>query len=194
MKPPIELQRFELRLSGLGGQGILTLGKVLGAGLALEEGYEVSQTQSYGPEARGGASRSDLVISSLPISYPKPEQLDLLVAMSQEACNLYYRHLKPGGLLLVDDSLVKQTPTNIYWGLPFTTLAKQKLGMAQAANMVLLGSLAHLVPFIQPKAMKTSLERNLSPRFLEGNLKAFQLGLTQAKKKYPDAQGQWTFS
>lgn len=193
MKSPIELQRFELRLSGLGGQGILTLGKVLGAGLALEEGYEVSQTQSYGPEARGGASRSDLVISSRLISYPKPEQLDLLVAMSQEACNLYYRHLKPGGLLLVDDSLVKQTPTNIYWGLPFTSLASQKLGMAQAANMVLLGALVHLVPFVQPKSMKKSLERNFAPRFLEGNLKAFQLGLTHAKKKYPDAQGQWTF-
>ncbi len=194
MKSPITLDRFELRLSGLGGQGILTLGKVLGAGLALEEGYEVSQTQSYGPEARGGASRSDLVISSGIISYPKPEQLDLLVAMSQEACNLYYRHLKPGGLLLVDDSLVKQTPTNIYWGLPFTSLAAQKLGMAQAANMVLLGALAHLVPFVQPRAMKKSLERNLSVRFLEGNLKAFQLGLTQARKKYPDAQNQWTFS
>ncbi len=194
MKSPMELQRFELRLSGLGGQGILTLGKVLGAGLALEEGYEVAQTQSYGPEARGGASRSDLVISSLTISYPKPEQLDLLVAMSQEACNLYYRHLKPGGLLLVDDSLVKQTPTNIYWGLPFTTLAKEKLGMVQAANMVLLGALAHLVPFIQPRSMKNSLGRNLSPRFLEGNLKAFQLGLSQARKKYPSAQEQWTFS
>jgi len=187
VKSPMELQRFELRLSGLGGQGILTLGKVLGAGLALEEGYEVAQTQSYGPEARGGASRSDLVISSLTISYPKPEQLDLLVAMSQEACNLYYRHLKPGGLLLVDDSLVKQTPTNIYWGLPFTTLAKEKLGMVQAA-------LAHLVPFIQPRSMKNSLGRNLSPRFLEGNLKAFQLGLSQARKKYPSAQEQWTFS
>lgn len=194
MKPPIELTRFELRLSGLGGQGILTLGKVLGAGLALEEGYEVSQTQSYGPEARGGASQSDLVISTLPISYPKPEQLDLLVAMSQEACNLYYRQLKPGGLLLVDNSLVKQTPTNIYWGLPFTTLAVGKLGMVQAANMVLLGALAHLVPFVQPRAMRKSLERNLSPRFLEGNLKAFQLGHTQAKKKYPDAHEQWTFS
>jgi len=192
MKSPYEIQRFELRLSGLGGQGILTLGKVLGAGLALEEGYYVAQTQSYGPEARGGASRSDLVISSQPISYPKPEQLDLLVALSQEACNQYYRHLKPGGYLLVDESLVKQTPTNIYWGLPFTTLAKEKLGMTQAANMVLLGALAHLVPFVLPRAMKKGLETSLSPRFLDSNLKAFQLGLNQAKKKYPDVQSLWT--
>jgi 2-oxoglutarate ferredoxin oxidoreductase subunit gamma len=194
MKSPVAIQRFELRLSGLGGQGILTLGKVLGAGLAVEEGYYVAQTQSYGPEARGGASRSDLVISSEPISYPKPEQLDLLVALSQEACNLYYRHLKQGGLLLVDDSLVKQTPTNMYWGLPFTTLAKDKLGMAQAANMVLLGALAYLVPFVAPRAMKKSLENNLSPRFLASNVKAFQLGHTQAKKKYPDVAAQWTSS
>ncbi len=80
-----ELNRFEICLSGLGGQGILTLGKIMGGALALGHGYYVTQTQSYGPEARGGASRSDLVISSIPISYPKTDKIDLLVALSQEA-------------------------------------------------------------------------------------------------------------
>jgi 2-oxoglutarate ferredoxin oxidoreductase subunit gamma len=85
MAKQYDLNRFEVRLSGTGGQGILTLGKIMGQVLALDHGYSVTQTQSYGPEARGGASRSDLVISSYRISYPKPVNLDMLVALSQEA-------------------------------------------------------------------------------------------------------------
>jgi 2-oxoglutarate ferredoxin oxidoreductase subunit gamma len=194
VKGSIELNRFEIRLSGLGGQGILTLGLILGSGLALDHGYEVAQTQSYGPEARGGASRSDLVISSAPISYPKPVQLDLLVALSQEACNLYFRNLRHGGALLVDTSLVHQTPSNIFWGLPFTTLAKEKAGLPQATNIVALGALSHFLPFVRPNQMKESLRRHLPARFVEANIKAFTIGLNQARKRYPEAPAQWTFS
>lgn len=194
MKASLGFDRFEIRLSGLGGQGILTLGKIMGSALALEHGYFVTQTQSYGPEARGGASRSDLVVSSSPISYPKPVNLDLLVALSQDACNQYFRSLKPEGMLLVDTTLVKQTPTNIYWGLPFTQLAKDKLNLIQATNTVALGALTHFLPFASQNAMRQSLKRNLPAKILEANLKAFGLGLQQAQKKYPSARDQWTFS
>jgi 2-oxoglutarate ferredoxin oxidoreductase subunit gamma len=194
VKPAMELERFEIRLSGLGGQGILTLGMILGSALALDHGYEVTQTQSYGPEARGGASRSDLVVSSNPISYPKPVQLDLLVALSQEACNLYFRNLKQGGFLLVDTSMVGQTPSNIFWGLPFTTLARDKAGLPQATNIVAMGALAHFLPFARPNLMKDSLKRNLPAKFVEANLKAFAIGLNQARRQYPEAPAQWTSS
>jgi 2-oxoglutarate ferredoxin oxidoreductase subunit gamma len=190
----VELNRFEIRLSGLGGQGILTLGLILGSALALDHGYQVTQTQSYGPEARGGASRSDLVVSSFPISYPKPVHLDLLVALSQEACNLYFRNLKSTGTLLVDTSMVGQTPSNIFWGLPFTTLARDKAGLPQATNIVALGALTHFLPFARQGQMKESLKRHLPARFVEGNLKAFAIGLNQARKQYPEAPAQWTFS
>ncbi len=191
MKASTELNRFELRLSGLGGQGIITLGKVLGYGLALGHGYHVTQTQSYGPEARGGSSRADLVISSRPISYPKTESLDLLVALSQEACNNYYRSLKPNGVLLVDSSLVKQAPTSLFLGLPFTTFAKERIGNPLTFNTIVFGAVTHLLPFAEPRVMRKALEENMPPKILAMNIKAFNLGLREARKQLGDSPDIW---
>ncbi len=185
------LQRFEIRLSGLGGQGIITLGRIMGHGLALHCGYQVTQTQSYGPEARGGSSRSDLVISSEDISYPKADSLDLLVALSQEACNKYYRFLKQDGVLLVESDLVRQPPTNAYIGLPFTELARTRIKVAQAMNTIVLGALTHVLPFSQPRAMKKALEENLPPKIQELNMKAFNLGQREARKHFGPAPDIW---
>lgn len=188
---PHELDRFEIRLSGLGGQGILTLGKVMGSGLALGHGYNVTQTQSYGPEARGGASRSDLVVSSSQISYPKAESVDLLIALSQEACNMYYRNLKTGGILLIESDLVKQPPVNMYIGLPFTALATEKLGLVQAMNTIVLGAVTFLLPFAKQSTMKNNLESILPAKIRDINVKAFNLGFREAKKKYGDPESLW---
>ncbi len=176
------LNRFEIRLSGTGGQGVITLGKILGTGLALGHGYYVTQTQSYGPEARGGASRTDLVVSSLTISYPKTEKLDLLVALSQDACNAYYSDMKRGGVLLVDSGLVKQVPTSHYLGLPFTEMATDKLKLPQAMNTIVLGALSHLLPFAKANIMRQALTEALPPKIVEINKKAFAMGLNRAKK------------
>lgn len=189
MKPQQELHRFEIRFSGLGGQGIITLGKVMGQGLALGHGYNVTQTQSYGPEARGGSSRCDLVISTDPISYPKAESLDVLVALSQEACNSYYPYLKPGGALVIESDLVKQPPTNQFLGLPYTSLAKEKVGIVQAMNTVVLGSLSYLLPFINQATMRKSLESVLPAKIQAVNTKAFNLGHRLAKKEWGDQAG-----
>ncbi|MBP9944490.1 MAG: 2-oxoacid:acceptor oxidoreductase family protein [Desulfomicrobium sp.] len=194
MPKPHELNRFEIRLSGTGGQGILTLGKIMGQVLALDHGFYATQTQSYGPEARGGASRADLVVSSQPISYPKPVNLDMLVALSQEACNLYFRNLKPTGFLLVDTTLVPQTPSNMYWGLPFTSLAREKVGLPQTMNIICLGALSHFLPFMQFANVKKALAGVLPAKILDINIKALTLGHSQAKKLYPDAPEKWTFS
>lgn len=189
MKQPQFLNRFEIRFSGLGGQGIITLGKIMGQGLALGHGYSVTQTQSYGPEARGGSSKCDLVISSDRISYPKAENLDLLVALSQEACNAYYPYLKQGGVLVVESDMVRQVPTNKYLGLPFTALAKDRIGIPQAMNTIVLGALSHLLPFVQQRAMRKSLEEVLPARIREINTKAFNLGHRLAKKDWGDDAG-----
>ena len=191
MKQPVELDRFEIRLSGLGGQGIITLGKVLGQGLAIGHGYQVAQTQSYGPEARGGSSRCDLVVSSGRISYPKAESLDLLVALSQEACNAYYRHLKPGGILVIETDLVRQPPTNHYLGLPYTQLAREKVGIVQAMNTVVLGSLAYLLPFVDAATMRKALKESLPAKIQEVNAKAFNLGNREAKRVFGDRPEAW---
>ncbi|WP_034640139.1 2-oxoacid:acceptor oxidoreductase family protein [Desulfovibrio inopinatus] len=185
MKPSNKLpflKRFEIRLSGTGGQGVITLGKILGTGLALGHGYNVTQTQSYGPEARGGASRTDLVVSSLAISYPKTEKLDLLVALSQDACNAYYSDMKKGGVLLVDSGLVKQVPTSYYLGLPFTEMATTKLKLPQAMNTIVLGALSHLLPFAKANVMRQALTDALPAKIIEVNKKAFKMGITRAQK------------
>lgn len=176
------LVRYEIRLSGLGGQGILTMGRLLGQALALCHGYYVTQTQSYGPEARGGASRSDLVVSSDPISYPKTEYLDLLVALSQEAVGSYAHYLKPRGTLLIDTGLVRQTPSNVFLGLPFTALARDTVGVPQATNVVALGAVTWLLPFAKPEAVRKSLKASLPEKIRAANIKAFNLGYSEAKK------------
>jgi len=189
MKAQQELERFEIRFSGLGGQGIITLGRVMGQGLAIGHGYNVTQTQSYGPEARGGSSKCDLVISSSPISYPKAESLDILVALSQEACNTYYPYLKPGGILVLESDLVPQPPTNQFLGLPYTALAREKVGIIQAMNTVVLGSLSFLLPFIHQGTMRKSLESALPAKIRAVNTKAFNLGHRLAKKEWGDDAG-----
>lgn len=191
MKKAQHISRFEIRLSGFGGQGLITLGRLLGAALALGHGYYVTQTQSYGPEARGGSSRADLVVSSSPISYPKTEKLDLLVALSQEACNSYYPYLKRTGLLVVDTTLVRHTPTNVYLGLPFTEMAKEQIGNPMTVNTLVMGAVSHLLDFADVKLMRKGLEENMPAKLVEINVKAFNLGLKQAKKNFGDAGGLW---
>ena len=186
-----QIDRFEIRLSGTGGQGLITLGKVLGHSLALGHGYNVTQTQSYGPEARGGSSRADVVVSSNMISYPKTENLDLLVALSQQACNAYYRVMKRGGVLLVDTELVQHAPTNQFVGLPFTKLAKDKIGNPLTLNTIVLGAVTHLLSFAEPRIVRKSLEETLPPKIQALNIKAFNLGLREAKKHLGEAPAIW---
>lgn len=192
MSEHIRLERFEICLSGLGGQGVLTLGKVLGQALALDHGYYVTQTQSYGPEARGGSSRTDLVVSSSSISYPKTDKIDLLVALSQEACNSYFGLLKKNSLLLVNTSLVKQVPTNRYLGLPFTDMARDELGLVQAMNTIVLGAVTFLLPFARKATMKKSLEAALPQKIVPINLKAFEMGHKRANKEFKEPFDIWT--
>lgn len=191
MKAPHPVDRFEIRLSGLGGQGLITLGRLLGSALALGHGYHVTQTQSYGPEARGGSSRADVVVSSRPISYPKTENLDLLVALSPEACNSYYRLLKKTGILLVDTTLVKHAPTNVYLGLPFTRLASEQIGNPVTINTMVMGAVTHLLPFADPRVVRKSLEGALPAKIRDVNARAFALGQKLARSTFGDAGGIW---
>lgn len=191
MKQAVNIERFEICLSGLGGQGVLTLGKVMGQALALGHGFNVAQTQSYGPEARGGASRTDLVVSTQPISYPKTDKIDLLVALSQEACNKYFQHLKKDSVLLVNSTLVTQVPTNQYLALPFTDLARDRLKLVQAMNTIVLGACTYLLPFTKRATIKKSLETALPPKIIDINIKAFNMGYREAEKAFKTPPALW---
>ena len=103
-------ERYELRFSGAGGQGLITAGIILAEAASIIEGKSAVQSQSYGPEARGGASKSEVIISDGPIDYPKATIVDACLAMTQEAADKYAVGIKDGGILLLDDDFVHTAP------------------------------------------------------------------------------------
>lgn len=113
----------------------------------------------------------------------KTEYLDLLVALSQEAVGSYAHYLKPRGTLVIDTELVRQTPSNIFRGLPFTALARDVVGVPQATNVVALGAVSWLLPFAKPEAVRKSLKASLPEKIRAANIKAFNLGYSEAKKR-----------
>jgi 2-oxoglutarate ferredoxin oxidoreductase subunit gamma len=174
--------RFELRLSGSGGQGMIFASVVLGEAIGLTEGKNVVQSQSYGPEARGGASKADVVVSSQEIFYPKAMKLDLLLAMTQEAMDKYYVDLKEGGILIVDTSLVTSVPTDNYYGLEFTRLARNEIGQIMVANVIALGAIAALTDIVSLESI-TNAVLSRAPRGTEDkNKRAVEIGYYEAMK------------
>ena len=174
--------RYELRLSGSGGQGMILGTVILAEAIGADPTKRVIQTQSYGPEARGGASKSDVVISTNEIFYPKALTLDLLLAMTQESMDKYYSVLKPGGILIVDSTLVTDVPTDDYYGLPFTQLAREEAGHVMVANVIALGAIAALTGIVtREDLIKAVLAR--APRGTEEkNQKAVEIGFREALK------------
>jgi 2-oxoglutarate ferredoxin oxidoreductase subunit gamma len=181
--------RFEIRLSGSGGQGLIFAGVVLAQAIATIDNRNVVQTQSYGPEARGGASRADLVISDGPIAYPKPMKLDLLLALTQEACDTYYPQLKENGLLVVDSHLVTQVPTSNYHGFPFTLQARHDIGVPMVANIISLGAICSITKIVSEKALREVVKLRAPRGTEEKNLAALELGLKLGKESRAGVAG-----
>jgi 2-oxoglutarate ferredoxin oxidoreductase subunit gamma len=175
--------RFEIRLSGSGGQGMVFAGTVLAEAIGVEDGHNVVQTQSYGPEARGGASRSDLVVSHGEIYYPKPLTLNLLLALTQEACDTYFPALKEDGVLVVDSGLVDQLPDRPVHGFPFAQLARDKVGTGMVANVMALGAIAALTRIVSKKGLLEAIKRRAPKGTEERNLKAVEIGFGLVHKK-----------
>ena len=159
--------RFEIRLSGSGGQGLILAGVILAQAIGVGDGKNAVQTQSYGPEARGGASRADVVVSPDQIFYPKTMKLDLLLALTQEACDKYYPDMKEDGLLIVDSTLVTQIPTKRYYGFPFVRLAREEIGNAMVANVIALGAITELTGIVSKESIKNAV---LSRARIRGSL------------------------
>jgi len=175
--------RYDIRLSGSGGQGLIFAGTILAEALGVYEDKNVAQTQSYGPEARGGASRSDLVFSSGEIYYPKAIKLDILLALTQEACDTYYLNLKDDGILLVDSNLVDQPPAREIISLPFTQTAKEKLGTPVVANIIALGVISSLTKIVTKESLIEAVKSKSPKAMLDLNLKALELGFELANKQ-----------
>ena len=181
-KVEIPQDRFEMRLSGSGGQGMILASVIFAEAIGKSDQRNVVQTQSYGPEARGGASKSDVVISENEVFYPKAMKLDLLLTMTQESLDKYYCDLKEGGTLIVDTTLVTEFPTENYYGLPFTQLAKEKAGHVMVANVIALAAIAELTGTLSREALTAAVLNRAPKGTEEKNKLAIEIGFTEAAK------------
>lgn len=172
-------KRKEIRIAGFGGQGIALVSFILGKALAIEQDLEAVMTQSYGPEARGGASSANIVVSDEPIDYPFIQCPDILVTLSQESYTKFRPTAKPGALIIIDAGLVTPLPDDHLLQLPATRLAEE-LGRRIVANIVMLGFLTAVEPLFQREAMERTIASSMPPARVPLNLKAFAAGYAYA--------------
>jgi 2-oxoglutarate ferredoxin oxidoreductase subunit gamma len=173
-------ERYEIRLAGEGGQGLILAGLILAEAAVIYDHKYACQTQSYGPEARGGASKSEVVIDTEEIDYPKVIAADALLAMSQQACDKYYHDLKKDGLLVVDSVNVQRVPTSKAYSVPITRVAEQATGRSITANVVGLGLLVGLTEVVSRKALEEAVSARAPRGTTELNLKALNAGFDLA--------------
>ena len=175
----------EIRLGGVGGQGIALAGHLLGRAAALYDDKEAVFTQTHGPEARGGASRADVIISDAPIAYPFVTYPDILAVLFKEAYERFRPDMRKGGLLLVDADLVTPHADDTdAVRLPVTRVAEE-LGSKVAANIVLLAYLAADTKVVTLDALRQAIRNTVSSRHLDLNLRAFDAGVALAREGTP---------
>jgi 2-oxoglutarate ferredoxin oxidoreductase subunit gamma len=178
------MKRYEIRIAGFGGQGVVTVGKIAGIAAALHDKRNAVQTQSYGPESRGGACKAELVLSDGEIHYPKVRSADVLVALSQTAQDAYIKDLKQGGLLIVDPlTVIKDPPRGDLRivKIPTAEIAIET-GNKKFQNMVALGALCQLTGVISREALEKAIAETVPPKTLSQNLEAFKKGIEYVRK------------
>jgi 2-oxoglutarate ferredoxin oxidoreductase subunit gamma len=171
---------WQIRIGGVGGQGIVLASKLLGVAASLFDGKEAVCTQVYGPEARGGAARSDVVISDEPVDYPFVTEADVLAVMFPEAYDKFRPMLKDGGLLIVDTTLV--TPDDAeenVCAIPATKIADE-VGNRLTRNVVLLGCLVGLTDVVSRESMVEAIRKSMKPKIVELNIQALDAGMNFA--------------
>jgi len=176
------LKRIEVIIGGFGGQGTLLAGAILSRA-AVFEGKKVVQTQSYGAEARGGAARSEVVISDEDIDYPMVIGADALIAMSQLALNRYIGRVKADGVVMIDEDLVKEIARKDVRvvKIPATKIASEELKLPIIANMIMMGALTALTGMVKPETLTKSIKISVPKGTIQMNLKALRRGLKLAE-------------
>ena len=168
----------EIRIAGFGGQGVILAAAVIGKAAAIFEGGYATMTQAFGPEARGGSSSAQVILSTEPILYPYVTQPDVLVVMSQEAYTRFAPQLKPGGILITEQELVNidHLPTGIrVYGVPATRLAEE-LGRKMVLNVVMVGFFGAVAGLLERESLRQAVADSVPPAFHDLNLRAFDKG------------------
>jgi 2-oxoglutarate ferredoxin oxidoreductase subunit gamma len=179
--------RYEIRISGTGGQGIITTGILLGESATIYDHKFAVQTQSYGPEARGGASKTDVILSSEPIDYPKVINPNCIAVLSHEAFRLYGQGLDPSVLLIADeDSIEGDRPdTGNTYVFPICKSATEKLGNALSTNIILLGVIIGISGVVSFPAAEIAVATRFASRKPALNVQALRLGYDMALQRIP---------
>ena len=168
----------EIRIAGFGGQGVILAAAVIGKAAAIFQGAHATMTQSFGPEARGGSSSALVILSGEPILYPYITRPDILVVMSQEAYTRFTPELKPGGILIMEQDLVRveRFPTGVRaYGVPATRLAEQ-LGRKVVLNIVMVGFFGAVTNLLTREALREAVGDSVPPAMQKLNLEAFDKG------------------
>ncbi len=173
------MKRIEILVGGVGGQGVILAGILLGAAATLFDGKKAVQTQAYSSEQRGGMARAEVIISDEPVTDPQVRRPDVLMALAQDAVNRHLKKIKPGGLLVVDSDLAQEVEKGNFevLSIPATSIADKEMGSVVVANLILLGGLLKKTAVLSVGAMEKAIEANVPPKAKEINLKAFRRGL-----------------
>jgi len=185
------MQLTELRIAGFGGQGVILSAIVLGRAASIHQGAFATMTQSFGPEARGGACSAQLIFSGTPVLYPYVTRPDILVVMSQEAYTRFVPELKDGGTLVIEQDLVRTAdlkPNTRVYSVPATRLAEE-LGKRMVLNSVLVGFFTAATQLLERDAVHKAVEDSVPSAFRDLNLKAFEKGFEYGMKSMVPAGG-----
>ncbi len=169
-----------VRLSGSGGQGLILAGRLLAEAASLYDGLDIVQTNSYGPEARGGASRSEVVVGRGEIDLLHSHVVDALVCLTQASCDAYYRDLRPGGLLITDSETVHVVPTSRVVEVPMSALARQA-GNVMATNVVALAVLVAVSQIVSRGSLEAAVRQRVPSAHREVNSRAIEAGFAAAE-------------
>jgi len=171
----------EIRICGFGGQGVILAGFIIGKAASVFMDYHAVQSQSYGPEARGGAARSEIIISDEKIGYPRPLGVDCFVAMSQESFDTYRDDIRDDTVIIVDPDLVKKHDIgkSLYKirGLQIA----EELGNKIVTNIVMVGAFTSIFELLKPEAVRESVIDSVPKKFSDLNVRAFERGVEAGK-------------
>ena len=171
----------EIRICGFGGQGVILAGFIIGKAASVFMDYNAVQSQSYGPEARGGAARSEIIISDEKIGYPRPLGVDCLVAMSQESFDSYRDDIREDAVIIVDPDLVTKHDIGIPVYKVHGQQIAEELGNKIVTNIVMVGAFTSIYKLLKPESVKESVIDSVPKRFTELNVSAFERGLEAGK-------------
>jgi 2-oxoglutarate ferredoxin oxidoreductase subunit gamma len=173
------MKRTEILIGGVGGQGVILAGILLGSAATVFDNKKAVQTQAYSSEQRGGMARAEVILSEEPVTDPQVRRPDILIALAQDAVNRHLKKIKPGGLLVMDSDLVQEVEKGDFeiLSLPATSIADKEMGSVVVANLVLLGGLLKKTAVLSVQAMEKAIAANVPSKAKEMNLKAFRRGL-----------------